>query len=97
MTPEQLERLAELITQKIINEFDRRIAEKIQPMTPDEFFHHQVDGFGNIKNISKKQILLAQLQQLDEKWKELLEDEKYELLVELKEIYEKIKKEIDKL
>ena len=43
MTPEQLEQLAELITQKIIDEFDRRIAEKIQPMTPDEFFHHQVE------------------------------------------------------
>ena len=53
MTPEQLEQLAELITQKIIDEFDRRIAEKIQPMTPDEFFHHQVDAFGNIKQIAE--------------------------------------------
>jgi rubrerythrin len=96
MTQDQLEQLAELITQKIMDEFDKRIAERYQATTPEEF-HHSIDIFGNVKHVSKKDILLAQLQQLDEKWQELLEDEKYELLVELKEIYEKIKKEIDKL
>ena len=96
MTPEQLEQLANLITNKIITEFDKRISERFKPMSPEEFFHHEVDGFGNIKHLSKKDVLAAQLKQLDEKWQEL-HDEKYELLIELKEIYEKIKKEFDKL
>tara|TARA_B100001248_G_C27384932_1_gene459098 strand:+ start:768 stop:1058 length:291 start_codon:yes stop_codon:yes gene_type:complete len=96
MTSDQLEQLAELITQKIMDEFDRRINERYQASTP-EGFHHTIDIFGNVKHVNKKDILFAQLQQLDEKWQELLEDEKYELLIELKEIYEKIKKEIDKL
>ena len=97
MTPEQLEQLANLITDKVVKEFDKRISERFKPMSPEEFFHHEVDGFGNIKHVSKKDILASQLQQLDEKWQELLDDEKYELLIELKEIYEKIKKEFDKL
>ena len=97
MTPEQLEQLANLITDKILKEFDRRISERFKPMGPEEFFHTEVDGFGNIKHVSKKDILASQLQQLNDKWQELLDDEKYELLIELKEIYEKIKKEFDKL
>jgi hypothetical protein len=35
--------------------------------------------------------------QLEDTAKKLLEEEKYELLTELKEIYEKIKKEYDNL
>jgi hypothetical protein len=38
-----------------------------------------------------------QLQQLDEQRSKLLEEEKYELLIELEEIYDKLKKEHDKL
>ena len=96
MTQDQLEQLAELITQKIMDEFDKRIAERYQTTTPEEF-HHSIDIFGNVKHVSKKDILASQLQQLNDKWQELLDDEKYELLIELKEIYEKIKKEFDNL
>ena len=52
MTPEQLEELANLITDKILKEFDRRISERFKPMGPEEFFHTEVDGFGNIKHLS---------------------------------------------
>jgi hypothetical protein len=37
------------------------------------------------------------MQQLDEQRSKLLNEEKYELLIELEEIYEKLKKEHDKL
>ena len=56
MTQDQLEQLAELITQKIMDEFDKRIAERYQAATPEEF-HHSIDIFGNVKHVSKKDIL----------------------------------------
>ena len=39
MTQDQLEQLAELITQKIMDEFDKRIAERYQTTTPEGFHH----------------------------------------------------------
>ena len=42
-------------------------------------------------------MLRAQLLDLESKRAKLLADEKYELLIELNEIYERIKKEYDKL
>ena len=36
MTQDQLEQLAELITQKIMDEFDKRIAERYQSATPED-------------------------------------------------------------
>ena len=54
-------------------------------------------SFGNIKNIDKKTLIATQLQQLEATRDELLEQEKYELLSELKEIYDKLKKEYDEL
>ena len=66
-------------------------------MSPEQFFHHQVDGFGNIKHSSRKDLLALQLNQLEERRSKLLSEEKYELLIELQEIYDKIKKEYDNL
>ncbi len=43
------------------------------------------------------ELLAGQLHELKIKWGELLKEEKYELLAELKEIYEKIKKDYDNL
>ena len=46
---------------------------------------------------TKKEILAGQMKELEFKWQQLLKEEKYELLQELKEIYEKIKKDYDNL
>ena len=103
MTNEQLEKLAQLIADKVTDKLEKLfedeppIQKSWEPMSPQEFFHHQVDGFGNIKHVSRKDLLYMQLQQLDEQRSKLLEEEKYELLIELEEIYDKIKKEHDKL
>ena len=97
MTPKDLEKLAQLIVDKILKEFDDRLQQDFNPMTPTEFFKAEVDGFGNIKHPSKKDMLKAQLLDLENKRAKLLADEKYELLIELNEIYERIKKEYDKL
>jgi len=69
-------------------------------MSPQEFFSKDVDAFGNIKysqEFTQKDLLAEQMLQLEDTAKKLLEEEKYELLTELKEIYEKIKKEYDNL
>lgn len=102
MTSEQLEKLAQLIADKVSDKLEKLFEEepKVQswePMSPQEFFHHQVDGFGNIKHINRKDLLYMQLQQLDDQRSKLLNEEKYELLIELEEIYDKLKKEHDKL
>ena len=59
MTSEQLEKLAQLIADKVSDKLEKLFEEepKLQswePMSPQEFFHHQVDGFGNIKHINRK-------------------------------------------
>lgn len=100
MTNEELEKLAEILAEKIIiniTNYFEKTQSAFEPMSPQEFFHHQVDGFGNIKHVSRKELLALQLQQLDEQRSKLLEEEKYELLIELEEIYDKLKKEHDKL
>ena len=57
-----------------------------------------LDGkFGNVKYFNRKEILALQLSQLDAQREKLLAEEKYELLIELEEIYDKIKKEHDNL
>ena len=98
MTSEQLNKLADLISDKIITYLDHQFnIEPIKEIGPQEFFHHSLDTFGNIKNIDKKTLIATQLQQLEATRDELLEQEKYELLSELKEIYDKLKKEYDNL
>ena len=97
MTPEDLEKLSQLVADKILLAFDARIQQDFKPMTPKEFFEAETDGFGNIKHPTKKDMLKAQLIDLDIKGAKLLADEKYELVIELNEIYDRIKKEYDKL
>jgi len=88
----------DLISDKIITYLDHQFnIEPIKEIGPQEFFHHSLDTFGNIKNIDKKTLIATQLQQLEATRDELLEQEKYELLSELKEIYDKLKKEYDEL
>ena len=89
MTSEQLEQLAQLVANKIL-------AELTKP--PENVtFHKEIDMFGNVKYFNRKEILALQLSQLDEQREKLLAEEKYELLIELEEIYNKIKKEHDNL
>ena len=100
MTPEEIDKIAKQVAktvlEHIIQYFDQTI--KVwDPMPPEQFFSHEVDAFGNIKNNSQKDLLLLQLQQLDAQRQKLINEEKYELLIELQEIYDKIKKEYDKL
>tara|TARA_R100000781_G_C4068952_1_gene123795 strand:- start:272 stop:601 length:330 start_codon:yes stop_codon:yes gene_type:complete len=109
MTPEQLELLAEMIAEKVFNKLKHYIEDKqngflaaFDPMSPQEFFDKEVDAFGNIRYTpprqpSKKELLAGQLHELKIKWAQLLEEEKYELIIELKEIYDKIKKDYDNL
>ncbi len=109
MTSDQLELLAEMIAEKVFNKLKHYIEDKqtgflaaFDPMSPQEFFDKEVDAFGNIRYTpprqpSKKELLAGQLHELKIKWAQLLEEEKYELIVELKEIYDKIKKEYDSL
>lgn len=99
MTEDQLNQLANLISRRIIEHLDYHL--DIEPvkrvMSPEEFFDHQVDAFGNIKNIDRKYLIEQQLAQLEETKEKLLKEEKYELLKELKEIYDKLKKEYENL
>ena len=109
MTPDQLELLSDMIADKVfkrvqeyLEAYYRDYTVSAQEMGPEEFFHKNVDAFGNVsyeppKPPSKKEMLGAQLKELEFKWNALLKEEKYELLQELKEIYEKIKKDYDNL
>jgi len=112
MTPDQLELLSDIVADKIFYKIRDYIEdnykdyissfEPIGPLGPEQYFHKNVDAFGNVrfeppKPPSKKEILERQLKELEFRWKELLKEEKYELLQELKEIYEKIKKDYDNL
>ena len=89
MTSEQLEELARLIATKVIN--------ALREPLPEPTFHTEVDEFGNVKYFNRKEIIELQLKQLGEQREKLLNEEKYELLIELEEIYDKLKKEYDNL
>ena len=102
MTSDQLEQLAELIANKVADRLEKFFEDDQPPkesptMTPEQFFHTQVDAFGNIKHSSRKDLLALQLTQLLAQKEELLKTENYELLTELQEIYDKLKKEYDNL
>ena len=109
MTNDQLELLSEMIADKVFIRIKEYLEDTkngfltaFEPMGPQEFFDKEVDAFGNIRynpprKPSKKELLAGQLHDLKIKWAELLKEEKYELLSELKEIYDKIKKDYDKL
>jgi hypothetical protein len=55
------------------------------------------DGFGNARTITPKDKIKEKLDALEIQGNKLLEQEKYELFIELKEIYEKYKQEYDRL
>ena len=98
MTEDQLHTLADIISKKIIAYLDQQFnMQPIEPISPEEFFHRSIDGFGNFKKLDKKTMIATQLKQLEATRDQLLSEEKYELLSELKEIYEKLKKEYDNL
>jgi preprotein translocase subunit SecF len=55
------------------------------------------DAFGNARTVTPKDKLKEKLDALEIQGNKLLEQEKYELFIELKEIYEKYKQEYDRL
>ena len=68
----------------------------IDVTSAEEFIHKDVDAFGNAK-YSMKDTLASQLTELMLTKEKLIQEEKYELLKELQEIYDKIKTDYDKL
>ena len=98
MTEDQLNALADIISKKVIAYLDQALdVEVVRPMTAEEFFHSNVDAFGNVKHYDQKAIIEKQLEQLDEQREKLLREEKYELLVDLNEIYKRLKRDYENL
>ena len=109
MTPDQFELLSEMIADKVFKRMQEYLEENYkdyigsaESLGPEQYFHKNVDAFGNVRfdpppQPTKKQILAGQMRELEFKWQQLLKEEKYELLQELKEIYEKIKKDYNNL
>ena len=56
-----------------------------------------MDDFGNSRQLTPKELLKIKLDAFELQAEKLLEQEKYELLIELKELYEKYKQEYDRL
>jgi len=56
-----------------------------------------MDDFGNSRQLTPKEVLKIKLDAFELQGAKLLEQEKYELLIELKELYEKYKQEYDRL
>ena len=83
--------------EKILIQRAAESVETFEPMSPEEFHHYQVDGFGNIKNLTPKDLIKQKMESIEAQGRKLLEQEKYELFAELKEIYEKYKQEYDRL
>ena len=74
-----------------------QVIQTFEPMTAEEFHQYQTDGFGNIRHKSPKEVILDKMNDIAAKANKYLEQEKYELVQELKEIYEKYKQEYDRL
>lgn len=74
-----------------------QVVESFEPMTAEQFHQHETDGFGNIRNITPKELIKQKMIAIEDQGRKLLEAEKYELFAELKEIYEKYKQEYDRL
>ena len=55
------------------------------------------DEFGNVRNLTPKELIKNKMNAIEDQGRKLLEAEKYELFTELKEIYEKYKQEYDRL
>jgi len=69
-------------------------SEVVEEVQQVEFMY---DAFGNAKTITPKDKIKEKLDALEIQGNKLLEQEKYELFIELKEIYEKYKQEYDRL
>ena len=74
-----------------------QVIQSFEPMSPEEFHQYEADGFGNIRHKSPKEVILDKMNAIALKAQKYLEEEKYELLAELKEIYDKYKQEYDRL
>ena len=74
-----------------------QVVQTFEPMTSEEFHQYETDGFGNIKNITPKELIKQKMDAIEKQGRKLLNEEKYELFAELKEIYEKYKQEYDRL
>ena len=98
MTPEQLEELSDMIAKKVLDNIHFKLDQdpNFNVMPAEEFLHKDVDAFGNAK-YTMKDTLAAQLTELMLTKEKLIQEEKYELLQELQEIYDKIKADYDKL
>jgi hypothetical protein len=98
MTPEQMELLANMIAKKVIDSLSVRFTDdpNFDVLQNEQYLDQSIDAFGNSK-LSEKDLLASQLTELSITGEKLLKEEKYELLKELKEIYDKIKTEYDKL
>jgi len=98
MTPEQMELLANMIAKKVIDSLNVRFTDdpNFDVLQNEQYLDQSIDAFGNSK-LSEKDLLASQLAELSITAEKLLKEEKYELLKELKEIYDKIKTEYDKL
>ena len=58
MTEDQLNALADIISKKVIAYLDQALdVEMVRPMTPEEFFHANVDAFGNVKHYDQKAVI----------------------------------------
>ena len=98
MTPEQMEQLSDMIANKVLDNlhFNFEQDPNVRVMPAEEFLHKDIDAFGNAK-YSEKDTLARQLTELMLTKEKLIQEEKYELLQELQEIYDKIKADYDKL
>ena len=67
------------------------------PMDSEQLHNFEYDAFGNVKNNSAKELIGQKLDKLEQQGRKLLAQEKYELFIELKQIYEKYKQEYDRL
>ena len=104
MTQDQMELLCDMISDKVFNNLIRYFKEhdtviSFNDTTPEEFFQKHMDPFGVPSHINQNQkdLLAEQLVKLSVTREKLLAEEKYELLEELTELYNKIKKEYDQL
>ena len=72
-----------------------------QEVSEPQEFHFMQDEFGNIKNMTVKELqiekLEKQLEELERVGNELLAEEKYELMQEAKELYNITKSQLNKL
>ena len=70
-------------------------------MNAEQFAGMEMDEFGNMKNVTVKDLQIRKLEErldeLEELGRKLLNDEKYELMREAQEIYDRTKSQLDRL